>query len=127
MIIEGHAMKLPRIRFKVRRLIVAIACLGLGLVLLRSANRFFSNTAYSVHYSERRFNSIRPGMTPAEVEGVMGSPLHKDTYAHLPGGDVNRVDWRYSEQIDATRDFWRRHVVFKDGKVWYLVNERWED
>ena len=106
---------------------VAIACLGLGLALIRSASRFISNTAYSEHYSESRFNSIQPGMTPAEVEAVIGPPLHKDTYAHLPGGDLDRVDWSYSEQFDARRNFWRRQVVFNGGKVWYVVSEYWRD
>jgi hypothetical protein len=47
-------------------------------------------------------------MIPVEVETVIGPPLYEDTYAHLPGGDVDRVDWSYSEQFDATCDFWRR-------------------
>jgi hypothetical protein len=119
-------MPMPRVRFTARRMMVAIACFGLGLALVRTANQFISNTAYSERYNENRFNSIQPGMTSAEVLTVIGPPLFKTTYADLPGGDPDREDWGYSEQFDATRNYWRRQVVFKGGKVWYVVNEYWE-
>jgi hypothetical protein len=66
-------------------------------------------------------------MSPAEVGTVIGPPLHKAGYADLPGGAPDRVDWLYSEQIDATRSYWRRNVVFKGGKVWYVLSDYREE
>jgi hypothetical protein len=37
------------------------------------------------------------------------------------------VDWVYSEPINPLGNFWRRQVVFKEDKVWYVVDEYWED
>jgi hypothetical protein len=71
---SGVIMLLHRV--KLWRFLVATVALGTCLGL---AWRFFdSQTFYSQGYSESKFNSLHAGMTPEEVEPVMGPPLKKN-------------------------------------------------
>ena len=110
-------MLLPRV--KLWRFLVATVGLGACLGL---AWRFFdSQTFYSQGYSENKFNSLHAGMTPEEVEAVMGPPLKKILW------EDGSVNWTYSDRPWDTADFSRRWVISTNGKVEVVINDYWEE
>jgi hypothetical protein len=120
-----RAMAMPplKIALSTRGLMIIIAITSIILLSYIEANKFINNTNYSVNYSEERFMSLHTGMTPVQVEAILGPPLYKST---LPG-EPGRVEWSYSAQIIHTKNYYRRDVVFKDNRVWYTVREYWLD
>ena len=58
---------------------IVIALLGLHLAALRALfihEPFLGlGTIYSEQYSEARFTTLRVGMSPGEVQAIMGQPL----------------------------------------------------
>jgi hypothetical protein len=118
---DGRAMRFPWMRFTIRRMIGIIVCLGIFV-----DPEMGYGTIYPKRYSESGFNSLVVGMTQDEVEAIMGPPLEKKAWlgAAYPvaGGEEN---WIYSEPSNDG-DYWRRWVIFRDGKVlaivkiWYL-------
>jgi hypothetical protein len=112
-------------------LIIAFICINLAAarMLLESDCFFGFGTVYAPGYSESRFHRIRVGMTPAEVEMIMGEPLQKGDWGCLtPSPSTgDRDTWRYSNQHDYTANFWRRWVIFEKGKVVDVVSDFWVD
>jgi hypothetical protein len=116
-----------KIRWTVCRSLVLIACLGLGLGLIRAyrMSNYLNGygTVYSSGYSEGRFNSLRRGMTRLQVETIMGPPL-KRTIAEYQGGDEM---WAFSDQPTITSNYWQRWVIFNKGKASVIVKDFWLD
>ncbi len=89
--------------------LVAFLALNLGFArLFLKADPFFGfATIYSECYSESRFNTLRPGMSPAQVEAIMGPPLQKAPWDG-PAKSQDSVIWIYSTRLDYTANYWRR-------------------
>ena len=116
-------------RFTIGRMMLVVVCLGIGCYYLRfvSDPAFGYATIYSAQYSEMGFNSLRIDMASQQVAAIMGQPLRKShwtgyTYP-VAGGDEN---WFYSEP-SGDGSYWRRWVIFKNGKVLAIVNEWYND
>ena len=112
----------PPVRFlprTTREVLVAVACVGIGLGCLQRAS--YPPTIFAAGYDEARFHAIREGMTAAEVIGALGDPLRKDP---LPGGEET---WAYSEQYTYTSNYDRRWIIFKGGLVFQVIGDYWID
>jgi hypothetical protein len=111
-------------RFKVREAMMAIALLGLGLGTARWWVRHHFWTVYAPGYSESQFRRVRIGMTPNEVESIVGRPIRKDsTSSWAPC-------WIYSEPPPHGTigdNYSRRWVIFNNGKVSAIVDDYYED
>ncbi len=107
-------------------MMVLVAWIGIYLAtaraLLRSEPLFGFGTVYSEQFSERAFNSVRVGMNRSQVEQTIGTPLRK-----VPWGSASQEMWYYSDQPDLTANFWRRWVLFENGKVTWIANDFWVD
>ena len=117
-------------RFTVLRLMVVVAVIALHLAFVRlliQNDPFFGFcTFYSERYSESRFNSLRAGMTCEEVEASMGRPLRRQPWSRpdeLPKCEM----WQFSDRLDYTANYWRRWVLFEDGKVSVVISDFWFD
>jgi hypothetical protein len=119
-------MRLPRAQFRIRRMIVAVAALGIVLRLgryvfveespdhLLLAILHGQSTLYARGYDKSRFRAIRLGMTAPQVEGLVGAPLERmpawwctgdDLWLYTHGGkqlqeEVGRVPERQARQGD---------------------------
>lgn len=122
-------MRLTRPRFTLRRAMFAVACLGICLaglrVILLKAPIGGLGTIYSEKYAETKFESLRAGMTEREVEAIMGEPLKKVPWDEQLG--VHDEMWFYSDQPNATANFWRRWVLFENGNATTIINDYWYD
>ena len=78
-------------------------------------------TFYAAGFTEAKFASLCQGMTPVQVEAIMGPPLEK--HLQEDGGTL----WTYSNRDDATCDFEMRWVYFRAGQVEHVVNMHWND
>jgi hypothetical protein len=107
-----------------------IALIGVNLaaahMLLKSDPILGFGTVYAPGYSESRFHRIRVGMTPAEVEAILGPPLLRGDWGCLTQS-TDWDTWRYSQQHHYTANFWRRWVMFEKGKVVHVVSDFWVD
>jgi hypothetical protein len=83
-------------------------------------------TIYSKNYDETKFHRLRVGMTENEVVAIIGEPLRKVPLWVSPEV-VDGEQWFYSDQPDATADFWRRWVSFKSGRVTQIISDYWYD
>jgi hypothetical protein len=81
-------------RFKVREAMTAIALLGLVFGTARWWVRFHFWTVYAPGYSESQFRRVRIGMTPNEVESIVGRPIRKDSTSQRWSPSEN---WIHSE------------------------------
>jgi hypothetical protein len=97
-------------------------CLATARALLHSEPMLGFGTVYSEQFSERAFNSVRVGMNRGQVEQTIGRPLRK-----VPWGSASQEMWYYSDQPDPTANFWRRWVLFENGKVTWIANDFWVD
>jgi len=88
---------------------------------------FGYGTVFSPQFSESGFNRLRVGMSEEDVEAIMGPPLKKVNWSGatypVAGGDEN---WMYSEPCDSG-SYWRRWVVFGNGKVVAIVQIWYDD
>jgi hypothetical protein len=120
----------PRERLTVRRLMVIVSVIGVHLATFRALliqePIFGFSTFYSEGYSESRFSTLRVGMTFDEVEAIVGRPLHKVPWNQV-AGHTNEERWHYSDRPDYTANYWRREVIFEDGKVTQIFNDFWSD
>ncbi|WP_165251743.1 hypothetical protein [Paludisphaera soli] len=83
---------------------------------------FDRETVYAPGFDQARFDRIGMGTPAVEVEEALGPPLTK-----YPAGDDGVEVWLYTRQATATSDYWRRWVVFKEGRVDDLMNDYWYD
>ena len=76
---------------------IAVIALHLAFarLLLQNDPLFGFCTYYSERYSESRFNTIRVGMSGAEVEAIIGPPLRKQRW-NEHAGQRNEEMWEYS-------------------------------
>jgi hypothetical protein len=120
---ETPAMALPRVRFTVRRMMLAVAVIGLAVFAVRQM--VFANTVYSAGYDEIRFRQVRVGMTSSEVEALLGPPLRKVPW----WPDQALVCWKYTNSRPWTsKHYWRRDVFVKDEKVCDIITRyEWTD
>ena len=94
----------------------------ISIILATFLCQFVSEkTVYGPGFSERKFASIRIGMTPPEVEAILGPPLQRRAW-----GGFDDVSF-YSYSQDDTGNFWRKWVVWKDGKAELKLNDFWYD
>jgi hypothetical protein len=125
--------RLRAIRF-IRLLILVLSSAGMLIIYSFTGNYVFpridellwaarlgESTVYAKGYTLRRLRSIRIGMTGAEVEVIMGPPLRQGPWGGLP------VVWFYSDQKTVEDNFWRRWVVFDNGRVVEVINDFWID
>jgi hypothetical protein len=107
--------------------IVAVLSFHLAFVRLLLKNDLFFGfgTIYSARYSESRFKTLRAGMSRDEVEAIVGPPLRKVPWDVLTPHE--REMWYYSDQHDYTANYWRRWVLFENGKVVDVINDFWLD
>jgi hypothetical protein len=115
-------MRLPRVRFTVRRMMMAVAVIGLCCYLAERLIHGFEDTVYADGYSEQRFTTISIGMTTNQVQAIMGAPIRKNSW--VDGGDIEL--WRYSDS-PGDGNCWRRWVFFKNGKVYWIDSRFWLD
>jgi hypothetical protein len=71
------------------------------------------HTQYAPSYSDSGWRRIRTGMTPIEVEGILGRPLDEWT---VPD-DKGRVYRRWARSRDGSDNFRVRVVTFLGGRV----------
>ena len=136
-------MREPRLRFKIRTMMVAVAIAGVDVAvakylcidnrpadLLAAATGALDGeyTVYADGYSESNFRSIRVGMTMHQVEAIMGPPLMKGLW-QVPNGSgpfkpgLDRVDevWHYArggKHVQyRTASHWRKAVLFRHAIV----------
>ena len=135
---------MPRLRFTVRRMMVAVAIAGVAMLLVRVAivmidvmptdvvPRLFGRdrSTYANGYRDGNFGSVKVRMTPEEVIRLIGRPLGGDQEARKERGDAAwQPRWRtfdtevwtyatigYSEPEKGTT-FWEITVTFVDNKV----------
>jgi hypothetical protein len=123
-------MKRRRFRCTVRLMMVVLACLAVGLALIRKLREidpfFGTGTFYAPGYEERLFNQLRVGMSAAEVEAIIGSPLRKISWNQHMGPHHEEL-WTYSDRPDVTFNYWRRWVIFENGKIVNVINDFWFD
>jgi hypothetical protein len=114
---EIQAVRSPRMRFTLRRMMASVMIVG--LVLSIPFSEIFRSTDYAPGYSEEKFQSIRCGMSYSQVISLMGNPLVYDDrnssiYLHYTypanGGDYD-LRW---VQLD------RSGVVIGVESFWYL-------
>jgi hypothetical protein len=137
-------MRRLHLRFRVRRMMVAVAVVGIVLVLAKYL--FIDNrpgdilaaaisalgghyTVYADGYSESKFRSIRVGMTVRQVEEILGPPLVQGQW-QVPNGNgpitpgIGALDdiWYYTRGgkhvQQGTVSHWKRAVLFRNGVVW---------
>jgi hypothetical protein len=129
---RGHTADDQQVRHRltVGHAMVVVAMIAVDLAALRALllhDQFFGfGTVYSERYSEGSFSRLQKGMTRAEVEALVGRPLrivpwNQDT---LPGAEEM---WYFSDQPDVTANFYRRWVLFENGKVVTIINDFWID
>jgi hypothetical protein len=121
---------IPRQRLTVWGLMVIVSLIGIHLATLRALlvrDPFFGfSTFYSGGYSESRFLTLRGGMSYAEVEATVGRPLRKVPWNHhMEPHDIEM--WQYSDRPDQEGNYWRRSVLFENGKVVNVINDFWVD
>jgi hypothetical protein len=112
----------PPVRFlpkTTREVIVAVACIGVGLGCLKQM--MFPPTIYAAGYDESRFHAIHEGMTTDQVETALGPPLQRRA---SPDG---RETWEYSSQYTYTSDYEIRRIMFGGGLVQGIVSAHWFD
>jgi hypothetical protein len=109
---------------------ILVACLGIGLAAIRfilmNAPIGGLGTIYSDQYDEIKFDGLRAGMTKNEVEAIMGQPLKKEPWNQHMGLHDEEM-WYYSDQPNATANYWRRWVHFHDGKATSIISDYWYD
>jgi hypothetical protein len=114
-------------RFKVREAMIAIALLGLGFGAARWWVRYHFETVYAPGYTDSQFRKVRIGMTPKEVESILGRPIRKDSTSQRWSPCEN---WIYSEPPPPGTigdNYWRRWVLFDGGEVSAIVDGYYED
>ena len=106
----------------IRRLMTVIAILGLGFAIVRwsaqgasFADLFYAHvlehdTVYSKNFTEAKWARLAPGMTAAEVESILGSPITKVYLSRAT------EIWKYSVS-PADTHHWRRDVEFQHLRV----------
>jgi hypothetical protein len=102
---------------------IVVACLALGLTLARGVYYGFA-TRYTWGFRESQFRMVRVGMTPEEVEKILGAPFQKDSKSPRWSPIEN---WMYSEPAVLTNDEWRKWVMFQNGKVLVIIDEYVKD
>jgi hypothetical protein len=112
-------MRPPRVRLTVRRTMGTVASLGLVMAGLRWLLATYVLATYSSGYSESAFNLLRVGMTPRQVEAIMGGPIKR---IELPEDDFE--SWTYADSPFSI-GCERRRVLFKRGKVRAVIKEHW--
>ena len=77
-------MCLPSFQAAMRRLVISVGVCFIatlswiaGCVILPNLPFGGEGTVYSKNYDEKKFRSLRVGMTAKEVESIMGEPLTK--------------------------------------------------
>lgn len=110
------------LKMSTRRLMVVVACVGVGMAVLRHvlagpplldlilSRAIEHDTVFSIDYSEEKWNSLHRGMTVREVELIIGRPLVK---THL---SKQREVWQYTKSPSDSH-YLRRNVIFQLGKV----------
>jgi hypothetical protein len=119
-------MRLPIPRFTLLQFLLVVPCLGFCLALaweiVLNAPIGGLGTIYSQNYDETKFQRLREGMTAKQVEEIMGPPLKKVfTNQHMDAHDEGM--WYYSNQRNATANFWRRWVLLEKGKAKLIIND----
>ncbi len=105
---------------------LTVACVGTPLILPTLFFLWFhflrcGPTYYAAGFTEAKFASLHHGLTPEQVEVIIGPPLEK--HPQDDGGTL----WTYSDRDDATCDFEMKWVYFRAGKVEHVVNIHWDD
>lgn len=121
------AAKAFKKRFTVRRMMVAVLLLGFGLGTARCWVRYNFATVYASGYSETQFRRVQIGMTRTKVESILGRPLRNDSISQ---GGSNYETWIYSEPPPSGTigdNYWRRWVIFENGKVSAIVDDYYVD
>ena len=110
-----------RPRFSVRWLMVGVAVVGL-IAAMGVWMTTHLGTRYASGFSESGFTRLLPGMTPAQVEQFVGTPLERVPWPTQ--GDVE--NWVYSES-PIGGDYEMRWVIFENKVVKEIVKHHWEE
>ena len=110
---------MPRVRFTLRRMMVAVAIFGAVFASIAWANANLG-TMYAAGFTEANFARLRVGMTPDEVEKIMGTPLEK-----IPWPTQGNVEnWVYSDSPIGW-NYEQRWVIFENKLVKSIVKHYW--
>ena len=71
------------------------------------------HTRYAQSYSDTAFKRIEVGMTPDQVEGILGRPFGEWNVSR----DGSRLNWRWTESRDGSKEYRVRVVTFLGGHV----------
>jgi hypothetical protein len=113
------------LRLTVRGMMAAVVLLGSWMGAARWWVDHNFGTVYASGYSESAFRRVRIGMTPEEVESILGPPLRRDSTSQRWSPCDN---WMYSDPPHGLgEDYWRKWVMFQDGKVVYIDNNYYFD
>ncbi len=82
---------------------------GISDALYRTLLAPLESTYWANGFSEKKFTSIKQGMTEKEVFEILGNPLRKTC--------VRECEWIYSWQRDPTSSFDWRSIYFNKGLV----------
>jgi hypothetical protein len=119
---EVSPMQLRRPQFTLCRAMVTVACLAICLAGLRVILNLPSGGIPIPKYDETKFESLRAGMTGKEVEAIMGEPLDKIPWNQHMGVHDEEM-WLYIDQANASAEFWRCGVHFRDGKMQAIISD----
>lgn len=115
------------LRFTVREFMILVALIGVWMGTAAWWVRYNFATVYASGYSESRFRRVRIGMTPEEVELLLGAPLRKGpTSQHYSPENT----WVYSDPPPTGTigdNYWRRWVIMNNGTVAAVVDDYYVD
>jgi len=104
-----------------RGALIAVAEIALTMGLIRWV-ALDSTTIYAAGYNEGRFQQVVVGMNPAQVEAMLGRPIHQADW-----GDPDLKNWIYSQGASSTSNYSRRWILFRGGQVETVISDYWWD
>lgn len=116
---------MPKRYWPVAALLVGFVWLKMGFAAYFPVQGFLLGacTVYAPGFRPLQFHQVRPGMTVAELETLLGHPLQIEDRRSPADDQV----WKYSDQAGITDDFYRKWVIVKDGKVVKVFDDYWHD
>lgn len=94
-----------------------------GYCALHSSMVGWEDTEYAPGYSESGFRRIHEGMSQSEVEQWVGRPLD---VVGPEGGEPKEESWLYTRS-PTSKDYRRRIVTFREGRVSHILSEYYFD
>jgi outer membrane protein assembly factor BamE (lipoprotein component of BamABCDE complex) len=98
-------------------IILCAAIIFIGRMACRG--EIMDNTKYTPGYSHQSFQSIKIGMTKAQVQALLGPPFKTVTSQNF-----GWEGWHYSS---SGRFGWRQKIVWFDKQIVIQTVDKWDD